>query len=194
MAATGKASAANVSVGKPLGAGGLYWAPAGTTLPTDATTELDAKFKTLGYVNEDGLVNGVDSDTTDIKEWGGATVLKVADSRDETFEYTLIEAGSVDALKHVYGDANVTEKAGAITITHNGAPLPHGVFVAEIMLSGGFVKRIVVPDGQVTEVDSVTYKRDEAIGYKATLTAYPDAKGNTAYEYIAKVAGAGVGA
>ena len=45
---------ANVSAGKPKVSGAVYRAALGSTLPTDATTSLDAAFKELGYVSEDG--------------------------------------------------------------------------------------------------------------------------------------------
>ena len=39
---------ANVSVGKPRPAGGIYRAPIGTALPTDANTALDPAYKSAG--------------------------------------------------------------------------------------------------------------------------------------------------
>lgn len=54
-------------------------------------------------------------------------------------------------------------------------------------MTGNRVKRIVIPDGQVSDVDDVEYKDGEAITYSPTITAFPDDRGNTAYEYIAKV-------
>lgn len=189
--AKGKNNAANVTVAKPKVSGAIYWCPLSETptIPADATTELDEKMKCLGYISEDGLTNGVDSDSTDIKGWGGVTVLKVRTSRDETFEYSLIEALSVEVLKHVYGPENVTGTLSAgVTIKHTSADLPRGVFVAEMAQTGGYVRRIVVPSGQVSNVDSVEYKADQAITYKTTLAAAPDAEGVTVYEYIAKAA------
>lgn len=185
MAATGALNAKNVSVGKPMAVGGVYAAPASTKLPTDATTALDAAFTNLGYISEDGVTNSVEADSEDIKAWGGDTVLTVQTSRSEKFTFTFIESLNENVLKEVYGDANVT--AGAVK--HNALPRGRRVYVFEILLTGDKVKRIVVPSSEITEVGETVYKDGEPIGYEVTLSAFPDEDGNTAYEYVAAIAG-----
>lgn len=180
----GTNSSAAVSVGKPRATGAIFSAPLGTALPLDATTKLDQAFKQLGYASEDGLSNEVETDNEDIKAWGGDTVLSVRTARKETFKLTLIQSMDIDTLKEVYGQDNVSEKTGALTVLHNGKDLPHRSYVFEMLLTGGRVKRIVVPDGLVSEVGEVKYADGEPIGYETTITGFPDSKGNTAYEYI----------
>ena len=75
MAETNHNNKKNVSLGKPKKTGCLYYAPAGTALPTDATTALPATYTCVGYLSEDGVTNATDTDTTDINEMGGIKVL-----------------------------------------------------------------------------------------------------------------------
>jgi hypothetical protein len=171
----------NVTTGKPKVTGAIYSATIGTALPTDATTALPTSFHGLGYVSEDGLSETTENDGT-IKAWGGDTVLSM---RKKTFKYTLIEAKNETVLKHVYGDENVADADGAITILHvaDFAPESH-VIVIEMLLSGNRKKRTVIPNGVVTDVGEVKYTDTNVVGFETTLSAVPDENGMTAYEYI----------
>ena len=51
------ANASLVTAGKPKVAGGIYYAPAGSTLPTDTSTALDNAFILLGYISTHGLLS-----------------------------------------------------------------------------------------------------------------------------------------
>ena len=178
-------TAGNVSAGKPALNGAVYRAASGTTLPTDATTALSADFKCLGYCGEDGLVNSNSPSTTDIKAWGGDTVLTIQEEKTDTFQVTLLEVLNADVLKAVYGSTNVSGTLSTgVTITANAKEAEEGVWAVDMLLNSSTVKRIVIPKGKITEIGDITYSDSDPIGYEVTITALPDTSGNTHYEYI----------
>lgn len=176
----------NVSTGKPAVGGAIFVAPAGTALPTSASASLGNTFKELGYASEDGLVNNRSFDVEDIKAWGGDVVASVENNNKDTFGFTLIEVMSLDVLKTVYNDANVTGTAlsSGLTVKVNSKEHEEKAWVFDMILKGGILKRITLPKAAITEIGEITYKDNEAVGYAVTLTAYPDANGNTHYEYL----------
>lgn len=175
-----------VSFGKPKSTGAVYVAPYGTALPTTAWQTLNAAFKNLGYVSEDGLVNGIETDVEDVNAWGGDLVLSGQTNFKEMFTVNLIETNA-DALKTFYGSGNVTVEAdGSITVKQNSAALPNVSVVFEMVMTGGRIKRIVVANAQITDRSGeITYVDGEAITYPAVFVAYPDANGDSHKEYIA---------
>ena len=178
-------TATNVTAGKPKVGGAIYRAPIGTTLPTDATTALASAFVCLGYVSEDGLTNSNSPETEAIKAWGGDTVLQVLTSKEDTFQFTLIEAMNEDVLKLVYGASNVSGTlATGITINANASSPDANAFVIEMVYNNSHVKRVVIPNAFVSEIGDITYTDGEAVGYETTIACTPDASGNTHYEYI----------
>lgn len=177
----------NVTYGKPNVGGAIYSAPLGTALPTDAKTALSAAYQGLGYISEDGLSNENSPESESIKAWGGDTVMVSQTDKPDAFTYTLIEATNANVLKEVYGSSNVTgtiDDPGGIAITANSKELEEHVIVADMILKGGMLKRIVIPKGKVTEIGEIVYNDSEAVGYETTLAAIPDASGNSHYEYI----------
>lgn len=175
-----------VSTGKPKVAGAVYRAPKGTTLPTDATTALAAAFADMGYISEDGVTNANSPDTDKIRDWGGQTVLVVVNEKSDTFQLTFLESLNSNVLETVYGEDNVTvdSQTGTITVVANADELDEYVYVIDMVLKGGALKRIVIPAGALSETGDVVYRANEAIGYEVTLEALPDSSGNNHYEYI----------
>ena len=185
-------TATNVTVGKPKVGGAVHWAPIGTTLPTDATTAIASvsnAYVDLGYVSEDGLTNNNSPESDTVKAWGGDTVLNLQTDRPDTFALTLIEAMNEDVLKTIYGASNiVVDGDGNITVKATAQDMPSGVWVFDMILKGGRAKRIVVPNGTISELGEIAYKDSEAVGYNVTITDVPDTNGVYHYEYITATA------
>lgn len=177
----------NVSAGKPKVSGAIYRAPLSSTptLPTDATTALGTEFKALGYVSDDGLTNTNSPDSETIKAWGGDTVLTIQTEKPDEFQLTLIEVLNTDVLAAVYGASNVTGTIeSGITVRANADEPEEAAWVIDMVMRGGVLKRIVIPDGKVTEIGDIEYTDEDAVGYELTIQAMPDASGQTHYEYI----------
>ena len=178
---------ANVTVGKPKVAGAIWRAPLGSTLPTDADSALDAAFKDLGFVSQDGVSNGSNLDTSVVKAWGGKAVLLINNGKEDTFAFTLIETINSDAKKAVYGTSNVTgDLDSGMTTKVNSDDPEEACWVIEVRQRGGVLHRIVIPDAQLSDLGDIVYKDDEVVGYEMTITALEDSAGQTHYEYDKK--------
>ena len=181
-------SVANVAVGKPKATGGAFRAPLGTALPVDSTTALNAAFKGLGYVGEEGVEFNPARSTDKKKAWGGDIVKVLQTEYSETWTFTLIEYRNAEVQKAVFGDDNVTVTTATATtgtklaIKHNGDVLRNEEYVFEMFEADG-TTRVVLPNAQITEVGAVSYVDAEVIAYPVTVEAFEDAAGNNSYEY-----------
>lgn len=165
--------------------GSINYGPVGTTLPTDATTAINAAFDEVGYANEDGITQSINEDRTEIKAWQNADVVrKIRTSHDVTYAFTMLET-NLTTLEIYYGDGSVSGTLDNGVVEVRGDLSTRGPWVLHV-IDGDELIRIVLPDGEVTERGDTQYVNANAIQYPVTITAYPDNTGVKAYLYLAE--------
>ena len=179
------ADATQVTAGKPKVGGHVFRAPVGTALPTDATTALNAAFKDMGYISEDGVTNANSPESSVINAWGGTPVLVIQESKEDTYQQTFISAENIEVQKMVYGDTNVTgtDFSTGVSVAANAKELEPYSYVFEMIAKGNIAHRVVLPNAKPSEIGEIVYTDTEAVGYDVTLACTADAAGNTHYEY-----------
>lgn len=177
-----------VSLGKFKVGGYAYWAPAGTPPPQDSSTVLPAAFKLLGYLSEDGLTITSDTDTTEVKDANGTTVLKVISSFSESYQFAMLEILRAEAAKLRYNTDAVTGTDKSMTIKHQMPSDEDFVLVFEIAMSGDVKDRLVIGNATRAEFGDRQVHAGDAQVYDVTVSANDMGNGVTAIEYIGKAA------
>ena len=175
-----------VSLGKFKVGGYAYWAPAGTTPPKDSSTVLPAAFKLLGYLSEDGLTITSDTDTTEVKDANGTTVLKVISSFSESYQFAMLEILRAEAAKLRYNTDAVTGTDKSMTIKHQMPSDEDFVLVFEIAMSGDVKDRLVIGNCTRAKFGDRQVHAGDAQVYDVTVSANDMGNGVTAIEYIGR--------
>ena len=174
-----------MSLGKFKVGGYAYWAPAGTTPPTDSATALPSAYKLLGYLSEDGLTNTTDTDTTEIKDANGTTVMKIITSYAESYQFALLEVLRAESAKLRYNSDAVTGTDKSMTIKHQMPSDEDFVLVFEIAMSGDVKDRLVIGNATRAEFGDRQVHAGDPQVYDITVSANDMGSGVTAIEYVA---------
>lgn len=150
----------------------VYVAPVGTTAPTNLATSLNAAYKALGLLGEDGATENRDQESTDHYAWGGILVRTTKSKHKRTMTVIALE-DNLTVLGLVEPNS-VTTDDGSIATTVVSVPTdpdPRS-FVLQIS-DGDITKRRHIAKGEVTEVAEITLSDSEMTGYELTITIYP---------------------
>jgi hypothetical protein len=91
--------------------GGLWFAPFGTTLPTDVDTPLDPAFTNLGFISDKGVKIKIDDQTKPIDVWGGDEIGELRDKYMIEYSMELFQILSPAVNAAIFGTGNVTTAA-----------------------------------------------------------------------------------
>lgn len=167
---------ANASAAKGVAGGYIFRAPIGSDEPTDIESKLDAAYKCMGFISEDGVVFTTESDSEDIVDMNGDPIDSSRTSYLETFVCTLAEVKK-SVLEGLYGSANVKDANGILDVSVKGTDPEHFAYVFELVLKNGRRWRRIVHDAQVSEMGDLTVKAGELFAREATFKAFPNAEG-----------------
>lgn len=170
----------------PKTGGPLFRGEVGSTLPTDAVSDLGSAFTNLGRISDDGAKVSDSISTDEIKDWEGIVVATPVKEKKDELEITLIESLNVEVLKTVYGSDNVSgtlEKG--ITVKSNPHNPKHYAYVLDTIEGedADILHRKVYPNAAITKVGDQTYVNNKLVSYQVTITALGDENGNTRYDY-----------
>lgn len=171
-----------VSAAKPGVGGGVFVAPKGTALPTDATTALAAAYKSVGYISDEGVTKSTSLETSPVHAWGGDMVAMLGQSKTETFRFRCLELDNLDALGLCYGQATGNLSDGIVIKSTTDVFTPR-TFVLSTLLDDGVVQRVVIPSGVVSAVGDVQYVGSAVLSCEVTITAIADSSGVASYDY-----------
>lgn len=176
-----------VFIGKPEQetTGAVATAPVGTTLPTDARAKLDEAYVTGGYVSEDGVSLSADQTTGDILDWSGSKVRSFLEEFTGNVTYTELQTDQ-QSMERIFGKEyveahNATAENGNTLKVSLGNHLPEPQTWVFSMKDGNRRMRIVIPNGQVTSFDEVTFVRNDAVKWGVTISCLDDGTGNSIY-------------
>jgi len=184
----GANNGSKVAAYSPKAGGGVFWAPRGTVLPTDASTALDEKFKCLGAISDEGVKPSIEAKTDQVKEWDGSTLANLLTDESRSFEFTLLSPLDKDVLEFAFGATNVTVTAPTSTagtktaVLDKGGKPDQGVLVLDMKFGSKKIRKIVPVADPVIKGEEA-YVLGKLSGYSVEVEAIKDATGVRVYEY-----------
>lgn len=165
----------NVLVGAANGAG-IYIAPVGTARPTEVTDDFAAPWVSLGYLSEDAVKVGMETDSEDIMAWQVLspvdTVLK---GKKLTLGLTMIEASGANVALYFDTTAPTVDGDGSFAMDIPTAPAGTKYAVAVDAAYGGTIIRFFFNRATLKSNDEIALGNTKAIPFGVTLSCLDDA-------------------
>lgn len=164
----------NVSSGKGVEGGYMFVAPSGSTMPTDNASALDAAFLNMGYLGDDGITFSDSSDSESFYDLNGDTIATSSGSIEKTFTVVFREI-KADTLAVIYGEDNVTDESGTITVHDKGPNDTTYAVVFELLLKDGRKWRRCASNVKLGELGDQTVVYSDLVGREVTMSVLKDA-------------------
>lgn len=154
------------------------------TLPTDATTPLNAGLYTgVGLNSDAGIIESSSQDYTKKYAWqNGALIANLPGAFDKSFKLAAVQQ-SVFNLGLQMPGSTITQTAYGVSIAEKAPTIDKRVWVIH-GISGSILNRVVCPSGQITERGDVVWSFEDITVYEWTVELFPDSSLNYTYRYI----------
>lgn len=174
---------------KIAGSGAVWYAPAGTTLPTDSTTALASGFVNVGYLN-DGFQLTQDLKTKEVTGWQNLDVLRLIPTQlSRSVKFAGIETNKT-SVSMAWGGATVTVGSGSVySLTLPAAQTTQEFIIVLDWNDGAVSQRIVIKRATFKSLPSVKFSRMDNIEYDFEVQALVPTDGTAAVAVYGSDAG-----
>lgn len=175
------------------GGGGLpdlvWFAPEGSTAPTNGSTPLDAAFLSPGVCGTDGFTLTPETNSQDVGGFGVLGPVRTITTSEKTTGKVVMLQSNVTSLA-VYHRLPLTG-AGAPTVntttgeiaTTDGVSRTQRYALAVTAVDGLNLIRTFCPSVEVTNRDAFQIGAAKEVAYGVEMTCYPDASGLAVYQW-----------
>lgn len=161
--------------------GAVSVAPVGTNMPQTASERLSDPWESGGFVGDAGIAISTNKGVTVIKDWSQASVRKALSDFDGTITVPWLQVDEFSATRLVGADnvhtSEATAEHGNILAIDLNASLPDVEAYVFSMKDGDNRIRVVVPRGQITQIDAVSFVPNAANSWPGTLSCYVGEEG-----------------
>ncbi|MGY1440160.1 phage tail tube protein [Streptomyces reniochalinae] len=151
--------------------GTIYKAETGAEMPAPGAA-VGAEFVPLGTFDDDGVEHEFSEDTEEVKSWQRGTVRVIVTARSLTLKMNSLES-SPAVLEDFYGAIpEIDAETGSVTIDIKpSVSRPKSAYLFEWKDGDDKVWRMLIPTGQVSEVESPKFSSAEAVAWGMTIQA-----------------------
>lgn len=154
------------------GAGEVYVADEGTTLPVDIETALPVDWTGLGYVTTDGVGFSFNRETNPLNAWQGDNLRVLTTAEPKSVNFALLET-SADTFPVVFGGGSIDVEAGPPSYA-TFTPPDKGVNTVRAMVivftDEDITYRYCLPRVQIEGEVSFNLTREDGLSYPMTFT------------------------
>ncbi|TWS20778.1 phage tail protein [Tsukamurella asaccharolytica] len=155
-------------------AGGLWIAPAGTTLPTDVDEPLNAAFKNFGFVSDKGVKLKIDSKTKPIEVWGGDEIGSLRDKFAVEYSMALFQVLSPHVNAAIFGSGSVSTAAATaqhgerMKVMITSKIPPKCALVLDTVFEDKLIRQVAAL-AQLSDLADLTFVHNEPLALEPTF-------------------------